>query len=94
MVWFKINNMIMNEDKKETPNIGHVKEHFSTYVAKAEKGCKTLICRRNHPVAELGPVATGPSENRTRLGSARGSVQAKVDLTQPAIPNKDWNALT
>jgi antitoxin (DNA-binding transcriptional repressor) of toxin-antitoxin stability system len=86
--------MVMNKDKSETPNIGYVKEHFSTYVTKAEKGGKTLICRRNQPVAELGPVATGPTENRTRLGSARGSVAAKVDLTQPAIPEKDWNALT
>jgi len=83
----------MSYDDTEKVNVGMVKEHFSAYVAKAEKGRSTIVCRRNRPVAQLVPVEPAHSENRTRLGSAGGSVVVKCDLTEPAIDATDWNML-
>lgn len=77
----------------EKANVGVVKEHFSAYVTKAERGEPTTICRRNRPVAELVPVTRIPGANRTHVGSARGSVVVHCDLTEPAISSSDWNML-
>ena len=83
----------MNLDKSEKVNIGQVKEQLSAYVTKVEKGEIIVVCRRNKPVAEIVPMTRTPTKNRTRLGSALGSVVVKCDLTEPAIPAKDWNDL-
>jgi prevent-host-death family protein len=83
----------MKYTDKENANVGTVKEHFSAYVAKAERGEPTTICRRNRPVAELVPVAPTPEANRTRVGSARGSVVVHCDLTEPAMGSSDWDML-
>ena len=76
-----------------TSNVGKVKEQLSAYVAEAERGGRVVICRRNRPVAQIVPIDAGPSENRTCLGSAKESVAILCDLTQPAIPDGDWDAL-
>jgi len=84
----------MNLDNPEKANIGQVKEQLSAYVTRAEKkGKSVLICRRNRPVAELIPANRTPVRNRTRLGSAPGSVVVKCDLTEPALPVTDWDML-
>ena len=84
----------MKYEDTEKANVGVVKEHFSAYVAKAEKGNSTLICRRNRPVAEIVPLKSVACPNRTRLGSARGSVTVSCDLTEPAMKASDWGMLT
>ena len=83
----------MKEYKTERANIAQVKESLSAYVAMAEKGKKVLVCRRNKPVAELVSVSVDAAPNRTRLGSAPGSVVVKCDLTAPAISDDDWESL-
>ena len=83
----------MNEYKIEKANIGQVKERLSAYVTMAERGMTIQVCRRNRPVAKLVRTETGAVRNRTRLGSAPGSVTIKCDLTAPAIAGKDWEAL-
>ncbi len=83
----------MKYEASEKANVGVVKEHFSAYVAKAEKGSSTLVCRRNRPVAELVPVKSVSGENRTRLGSARASVSVHCDLTDPAMDASAWDML-
>ncbi len=85
--------MTMKYDDTEKVNVGVVKEHFSAYVAKAERGEPTLVCRRNRPVAELVPVKQSPAVNRTQLGSAAQSVVVNCDLTDPAMTSSDWNML-
>lgn len=43
-------------------NINEAKAHLSSYLAKAAKGEKIVICKRNKPVAEIIPIkptATG-----------------------------------
>ncbi len=82
--------MTMKNDPEKV-NVGYVKERFSAYVTKAEKGKSILVCRRNRPVAALVPASEPDVRNRTKLGSARGSVKVKGDLTEPAISDKDWN---
>jgi len=86
--------MTMKYESKEKANVGMVKEHFSAYVTKAERGESTIVCRRNRPVAEIVPVKRGPESNRTRLGSARGSVVVKCDLSAPAIDGAEWDMLS
>lgn len=39
------------------------------------------------------PVKHAPESNRTRLGLARGSVDVKCDLTEPAMDVMDWEVL-
>lgn len=85
--------MVMKEYDIERANIAQVKESLSAYVAMAEKGKKVLVCRRNKPVAELVAVDVHDAPNRTRLGSAAGSVTVKCDLTEPAMDEGDWEAL-
>ncbi len=85
--------MTMKYEDTEKANVGVVKEHFSAYVTKAERGGSTLVCRRNRPIAEIVPVKSGPSANRTRLGSARGTVTVSCDLTGPAMNASDWSML-
>ncbi len=74
-------------------NLAKVKEHLSAYIARVEKGERVVICRRNRPAAQLVPVDDSRAENRTKLGSAKGSVVVKCDLTEPAMEASDWEAL-
>lgn len=87
--------IVMIGHEAEKVNVGKVKEHFSSYVAKVEKGERVIVCRRNRPVAELVSIQGGAKEtNQTNLGSARGSVTVKCDLTQPVMDEGDWEMLT
>ncbi len=86
--------MTMKYQREDRVNLGKVKEHLSRYVAKAERGTKIIICRRNRPVAEIIPIDQPPGENRTSLGCRLGSVQIRTDITEPAIPAEDWDALS
>jgi len=38
-------------------NINEAKNHLSRYVDELRKGETILLCKRNHPVAEIRPVA-------------------------------------
>jgi antitoxin (DNA-binding transcriptional repressor) of toxin-antitoxin stability system len=83
----------MSEYKIEKANIARVKERLSAYVTMAEQGKTVLVCRRNKPVAQIVGTKGASVPNRTKLGSAQGSVLVKCDLTDPAIDETDWNAL-
>lgn len=50
------------------------------------------VGKRNVPVARVVPIATADS-NRTRLGTGRGTAVVMKDLTEPQIPEGDWNML-
>jgi antitoxin (DNA-binding transcriptional repressor) of toxin-antitoxin stability system len=85
--------MDMKGYKIERANIGQVKERLSAYVTMVERGMTIQVCRRNRPVAKLVRTESVAVRNRTRLGSAPGSVSVNCDLTAPAIAEKDWGAL-
>ncbi|OGQ96726.1 MAG: hypothetical protein A2521_07235 [Deltaproteobacteria bacterium RIFOXYD12_FULL_57_12] len=74
-------------------NIAEFKNNLSKYLALVEQGEEIEICKRNIPVARL--VSSGPRKktNRTVLGCGHGSVQVKVDLTEPLIPQDSWEML-
>lgn len=90
---FLVYYIVMKEDNIERVNVGMVKEHLSSYVTRVEKGERIMVCRRNRPVAELVPAKGAFSRNRTRLGSATGSVVVKCDLTAPVVVDSDWEML-
>ena len=83
----------MSQYPEERANIARVKEHLSEYVAKVEQGQKVIVCRRNGPVAELIQTRHHATPNRTRLGTAPGSVQTKCDLTDAVMSTDEWGSL-
>ena len=92
MVVYIDNYIVMTEDNIERANIAQVKESLSAYITMAEQGKTVVVCRRNRPVAELVRIESA-LPNRTRLGTAAGSVLVKCDLTEPAMDENDWHAL-
>jgi prevent-host-death family protein len=73
-------------------NIAEFKNNFSRYIAAVEQGEEVEIRKRNLPIARVVPVkASAP--NRTRLGCGRGTAKVVGDLTEPLIPESDWEML-
>ena len=73
-------------------NIADLKDHLSQFLAQVERGEEVAVCRRNIPVAKIVPIPARQS-NRTVLGSEPGSVHVCGDLTEPAMPESDWDML-
>ncbi len=75
-------------------NIAKFKERLTEYLAKAERGENVVICRRNVPVVRLEAVKNSPKHrNRTRFGSLSGTAKILGDLTEPFVPESDWETL-
>lgn len=74
-------------------NIAELKNNISKYLSLVEKGEEIKICKRNIPIAYLVPIAPEVKKNQTKLGCGRKSVQVKGDLTEPMIPNENWEML-
>ena len=78
----------------KSANVAQVKEQLSSYLTAVEAGEEIVVCRRNRPVAHIVPVEHRPLRNQTRLGSAKGSIQVRCDLTAPATGKDDWDMLS
>ena len=76
-----------------TANIAELKNHLTEYLREVDKGSEVGICRRNVLVARISPVKTQLKKNRTRLGCGRGTARILGDLTEPLIPERDWEML-
>ena len=75
-------------------NIGEIKDKFSYYVDLAANGEEIEVCRRNKPVARLVPIEKDYI-NHTKLGCGIGTVMfTDADLTEPFIPEKNWDMQT
>ena len=75
-------------------NVAEFKDKLTEYLAKAEAGEEVVVCRRNVPVVKLEPVAVKPRHvNRSTPGSMKGTVQILGDLTEPFIPESEWEML-
>ena len=74
-------------------NIAELKNNISKYLSLVEKGEEIKICKRNIPIAYLVPIAPDGKKNQTKLGCGRGSVKIKDDLTEPMIPDENWEML-
>jgi prevent-host-death family protein len=84
---FKAYNMVM-----KIANIAEFKNHLSSYLAAVEAGEEVEVRKRNVPVARVVPVINN-RKNRTMLGCGRGSAETVGDLTEPQIPESDWEFL-
>ncbi len=73
-------------------SVAELKAHLSKFLAKVEKGETCLVLRHNKPIAEMVPVRKR-RRNRTRIGCAVGTVKIHGDLTEPLIPEEDWEML-
>jgi antitoxin (DNA-binding transcriptional repressor) of toxin-antitoxin stability system len=73
-------------------NIADFKNKLAQYLALIEQGHEVIVCRRNRPIARCEAVRRG-RVNRTKFGSMKGTVQILGDLTEPLIPEEDWEML-
>lgn len=75
-------------------NVAEFKDRLAELIALAERGNEVVVCRRNKPVARLASVEAAPKRiNRSRRGSMKGTVQILSDLTEPFIPESEWEML-
>lgn len=75
-------------------NVAEFKDRLAELIALAERGKEIVVCRRNKPVARLAAVEPKPRKvNRSRLGSMKGTVEILSDLTEPFIPESEWEML-
>ena len=77
----------------KTANIGDLKDNLSKFINFVEQGEVIEICKRNIPIALLVPHGIKKTPNRTQLGCGVGTVQVKGDLTEPLIPEDNWDML-
>ena len=75
-----------------TTNIAELRNNLSGVLRRVERGEEVIIAKRNVPFAAIVPLPRAGG-NRTRLGCLAGSVQVATDLTEPAIPDEDWDML-
>lgn len=75
----------------KTINVAELKNRLSENLEAVERGQDLVICRRNVPIARL--TAMPLRRNSTKLGFDTGRVQLLGEVTGPALPASDWNAL-
>ena len=76
-----------------TANVADLKTHISDYLKSVTAGESITICMRNQPVAMITPIAHVKRSNGTKLGCGKNSITIQSDLTEPVIPESDWNML-
>jgi prevent-host-death family protein len=74
-------------------NIAEFKNNLSKILADVEQGEVVEIRKRNVPIAHLMPFESRQRVNRTKLGCGRRSVVVKGDLTEPMVPEENWEML-
>jgi len=74
-------------------NIAQFRAHFSEYLSDVERGEEVQVCKRNKAVARVVRIQNDKPRNRTRLGSARGTIKVLGSLTDPAVDLEDWEML-
>jgi prevent-host-death family protein len=73
-------------------NIAELKNRLSEFLALVEKGEEIEIRKRNVPIARIVPLPP-KRRNRTQLGSGIGTGKILGDLTEPLIPEEEWEML-
>jgi prevent-host-death family protein len=89
-------NSTTNFPTMKTCNVAEAKTHFSSIVEEVEAGATVVVCRRNIPVAKISPHSSKDSaqRHRTKIGWAKGSgIVIHGDITEPAIPESEWDIL-
>ena len=75
-----------------TVNVAEFKDRFSELLALVEQGGEAIVCRRNVPLARVGPIVKSApyKTQRSVVGCMKGTVRIHGDLTEPCIPDGDW----
>jgi prevent-host-death family protein len=79
----------------ETVNVAELKDRLSELLAFVERGGQVVVCRRNVPLARIEPIRK-PAPGKARrsvVGCLKGTVRIHGDLTEPCIPEADWEML-
>ena len=79
----------------KTVNVAEFKDRFSELLALVEQGGEVIVCRRNVPLARVEPIRK-PAPRRVQhsvVGCMKGTVKIHGDLTEPCIPENDWEML-
>ena len=75
-------------------NIAELKNNLSYYISLVEEGEEIEVRKRNKPVARIVSVAAD-RPNKTVIGCGVGTVVfGEDDLTEPLIPDADWEMLS
>lgn len=79
----------------KTVNVAEFKDRLSELLALVEQGAEVIVCRRNVPLARVEPIRKPPPRKgqRSVVGCMKGTVQIHGDLTEPCIPEADWEML-
>jgi prevent-host-death family protein len=73
-------------------NIAELKNKISEYLAAVENGEEVEVRKRNVPIARIVPLQKPPANN-TILGCGRDSGKILGDITEPFVPDGDWEML-
>lgn len=71
-------------------NINDLKNNLKKFFDLVLAGNVVTIMKRNVPIAKIVPIES-KAENSTKLGAGKGSVKILGDLTEPLIPEQDWD---
>lgn len=73
-------------------NIAEFKDRLSEFLDLVEKGGEVIVCRRNVPLVKLESLRKPRPLKKagSAIGCMKGSVLIHGDLTEPAIPESDW----
>ena len=63
-------------------NIHEAKTHLSRYLAKLKAGDRILLCRHNHPIAEITPLPQTEAGPRP-IGLAKGRFTVPRSFFEP-----------
>jgi len=63
-------------------NVHEAKTHLSSYLARLEAGETILLCRRNVPIAEIGPL-TAPRRDPRPIGLAKDTFAVPASFFEP-----------
>lgn len=73
-------------------SVAEAKNQFSRCLSRAQAGETVTIRKHGKAVAQITGIPEKP-KNRIQFDSALGSVRVMCDLTEPAIPEEDWDCL-
>ena len=73
--------------------IGELKDNLDKILSVVEHGERIQILRHNVPIALIFPCKSEKKKNKTVLGCGQGTVNIKADLTEPMIPETEWDML-
>lgn len=78
-----------------TYNLSEAKAHFSKVMERVESGETVTLCKRNKPLAQVIPITSvrEAGKHTTVIGRYEGQIKIHCDLTEPVIPESDWEML-